>query len=65
MGFVLGPAVGGILGSVNPRLPFLVAGGLSVINGMYGLFVLPESLKPDIAAASRGSARTRWVRWGC
>ncbi len=47
MGFVLGPALGGVLGSVNPRLPFLVAGGLSVVNGMYGLFVLPESLKPE------------------
>jgi DHA1 family tetracycline resistance protein-like MFS transporter len=44
MGFVLGPALGGILGSVSPRLPFWVAGGLSVVNGMYGLFVLPESL---------------------
>src|SRR5580698_1435121 len=44
MGFVLGPALGGILGSVNPRLPFWVAGGLSLLNGMYGLFVLPESL---------------------
>ncbi len=44
MGFVLGPAVGGILGNVNPRLPFWVAGGLSLVNGMYGLFVLPESL---------------------
>jgi DHA1 family tetracycline resistance protein-like MFS transporter len=44
MGFVLGPALGGILGSVNPRLPFWVAGGLSLVNGMYGLFVLPESL---------------------
>jgi len=44
MGFVLGPALGGILGNVNPRLPFWVAGGLSLVNGMYGLFVLPESL---------------------
>jgi MFS transporter, DHA1 family, tetracycline resistance protein len=47
MGFVLGPAIGGILGSVNPRLPFLVAGGLSMVNGMYGLFVLPESLTKE------------------
>ena len=47
MGFVLGPALGGILGSVNPRLPFWVAGGLSLINGMYGLFVLPESLSEE------------------
>src|ERR1700733_3310429 len=36
MGFVLGPALGGVLGSVSPRLPFWVAGGLSVVNGMYG-----------------------------
>src|ERR1700679_2536051 len=47
MGFVLGPAVGGLLGNINPRLPFLVAGGLSMVNGMYGLFVLPESLKKE------------------
>src|SRR5580704_7550500 len=47
MGFVLGPALGGILGSVNPRLPFWVAGGLSLLNGMYGLFVLPESLSRE------------------
>ena len=47
LGFVLGPAVGGILGSVSPRLPFWVAGGLSLLNGMYGLFVLPESLKKE------------------
>lgn len=47
MGFVLGPALGGVLGSISPRLPFWVAGGLSLVNGMYGLFVLPESLSKD------------------
>jgi DHA1 family tetracycline resistance protein-like MFS transporter len=47
MGFVLGPALGGILGSISPRLPFWVAGGLSLVNGMYGLFVLPESLSHE------------------
>jgi DHA1 family tetracycline resistance protein-like MFS transporter len=47
MGFVLGPAMGGVLGSVNPRLPFWVAGGLSMLNGMYGVFVLPESLSQE------------------
>src|ERR1700723_4606564 len=47
VGFVLGPAVGGLLGNINPRLPFLVAGCLSLINGMYGLFVLPESLSKE------------------
>ena len=47
MGFVLGPAIGGLLGSVNPRLPFWASAGLSLVNGMYGLFVLPESLKRE------------------
>jgi DHA1 family tetracycline resistance protein-like MFS transporter len=47
VGFVLGPAMGGVLGSVNPRLPFVVAAGLSLLNGMYGLFVLPESLSQE------------------
>jgi MFS transporter, DHA1 family, tetracycline resistance protein len=46
-GFVLGPALGGLLGNVNPRLPFWVAGGLSLLNGLYGLFVLPESLSKE------------------
>ena len=47
IGFVLGPALGGLLGNVNPRLPFLVSAALSLANGMYGLFVLPESLKKE------------------
>ncbi len=47
MGFVLGPALGGVLGGVNPRLPFWISGALSVINGLYGLFVLPESLRKE------------------
>jgi MFS transporter, DHA1 family, tetracycline resistance protein len=47
LGFILGPAVGGLLGNVNPRLPFLVAAILSLVNGLYGLFVLPESLTAD------------------
>ncbi|HEY6421572.1 MAG TPA: TCR/Tet family MFS transporter [Candidatus Binataceae bacterium] len=44
LGFVLGPALGGVLGNIDPRLPFWVAAGLSLLNAMYGLFVLPESL---------------------
>lgn len=47
VGFVLGPAVGGILGAVDPRLPFWVAGGLALANAAYGYFVLPESLPPE------------------
>jgi len=47
LGFILGPAIGGLLGQVNPRLPFWVAAGLSLSNACYGFFVLPESLKSD------------------
>jgi MFS transporter, DHA1 family, tetracycline resistance protein len=43
-GFVIGPALGGLLGNLNPRLPFIVSAALSLLNGVYGLFVLPESL---------------------
>jgi DHA1 family tetracycline resistance protein-like MFS transporter len=47
VGFVLGPAMGGLLGGINPRLPFLVAACLSLLNGLYGTFVLPESLAKE------------------
>ncbi len=43
-GFVVGPAVGGLLGAINLRLPFLAAAGLAGCNALYGLLVLPESL---------------------
>jgi len=43
-GFVLGPALGGLAGGIDPRLPFWIAAGLSLANALYGLFVLPESL---------------------
>ena len=46
LGFVVGPAVGGLLGSVDPRLPFWGAAVLSLANATYGLFILPESLPP-------------------
>lgn len=44
LGFILGPAAGGILGDVDLRLPFVAAGSLAVLNWIYGYFVLPESL---------------------
>jgi DHA1 family tetracycline resistance protein-like MFS transporter len=47
MGFVLGPVTGGLLGAIDLRLPFFVAGTLAVLNSVYGLFVLPESLPPE------------------
>jgi MFS transporter, DHA1 family, tetracycline resistance protein len=46
-GFVFGPALGGLAGSISPRLPFWIAAGLSLANTCYGLFVLPESLPRD------------------
>ncbi len=46
-GFVLGPALGGLLGDVNPRLPFWVASGLCLLNAMYGWLILPESLPAE------------------
>ena len=48
LGFVLGPALGGILGNYSARLPFWVAGGMSLVNAIYGFFVLPESLGKEI-----------------
>lgn len=47
LGFIVGPAVGGLLGSIDLRLPFWVAAGLSLANAAYGYFVLPESLPPE------------------
>jgi len=44
LGFILGPAIGGWLGEVDPRLPFWGAAALSLLNACYGFFVLPESL---------------------
>lgn len=46
-GFILGPAIGGLLGGMDPRLPFWVAAGLSFANTLYGFLILPESLPSD------------------
>jgi DHA1 family tetracycline resistance protein-like MFS transporter len=46
IGFVIGPALGGFAGHYDPRLPFWVAAGLSLLNALYGYFILPESLPP-------------------
>ncbi|MGZ5022530.1 MAG: TCR/Tet family MFS transporter [Chthoniobacterales bacterium] len=47
VGFVLGPAVGGLLGNLHPRLPFWVAAGFSLTNWLWGYFVVPESLAQE------------------
>ncbi|MBV9458393.1 MAG: TCR/Tet family MFS transporter [Bradyrhizobium sp.] len=52
-GFILGPALGGLLGGMSPRLPFWVAAGLSLANALYGLFILPESLPKERRAPFR------------
>jgi len=52
-GFILGPAVGGLLGDIDPRLPFWAAAGLSFANALYGLLILPESLAPEKRASFR------------
>jgi DHA1 family tetracycline resistance protein-like MFS transporter len=51
IGFIIGPAVGGLLGAVDPHYPFWFAAGLSLLNGVYGFFVLPESLPPALRRA--------------
>lgn len=56
LGFVLGPALGGILGEIDPRLPFWAAAGLCLANAAWGYFVLPESLPPE--------KRTPKILWG-
>jgi DHA1 family tetracycline resistance protein-like MFS transporter len=47
VGFIAGPVLGGLLGAVNLRLPFLVAAALAGANALYGAFVLPESRPGD------------------
>ncbi len=46
LGFILGPAAGGLLGSLGPRAPFFAAASLALLNLTFGLIVLPESLAP-------------------
>jgi DHA1 family tetracycline resistance protein-like MFS transporter len=47
LGFIIGPLLGGVLGEFGTRVPFWFAAGLSILNCLYGYFVLPESLKPE------------------
>jgi len=47
VGFMLGPVIGGLLGEYGPRVPFIAAGVLSMMNVVFGYFVLPETLTPE------------------
>ncbi|MCF4166142.1 MFS transporter [Zavarzinia compransoris] len=68
IGFVSGPAIGGLLGEFGPRVPFVAAAILTGINVLYGFFVLPESLAPekrkalDLAAINPLSGLMAWRR---
>ena len=46
-GFVIGPAIGGLLGTFGPRVPFWVAAAISALNFAFGYFILPETLPPE------------------
>jgi DHA1 family tetracycline resistance protein-like MFS transporter len=54
LGFILGPAMGGLLGAINLHLPFYAAGSMALLNLLYGYFVLPESLP---------AAQRRSINW--
>ncbi len=47
VGFVLGPAIGGLLGEFGTRVPFFAAAGLAFANALYGYFILPETLRVE------------------
>jgi DHA1 family tetracycline resistance protein-like MFS transporter len=47
LGFIIGPAIGGWLGNMDPHYPFLVAAGMNILNFLFGFFILPESLPSE------------------
>lgn len=47
VGFVIGPAIGGLLGQFGPRAPFYVAAGVAALNAGFGFFFLPETLAKE------------------
>jgi DHA1 family tetracycline resistance protein-like MFS transporter len=47
LGFIGGPIIGGIFSQYGSRVPFMIAAGLSLLNFIYGYFILPESLSPE------------------
>ena len=57
VGFTFGPAIGGMLGSIGPRVPFFVAAGSMLVSALYGIFILPESL-----ASEKRALRVDWSR---
>lgn len=47
VGFILGPVIGGFLGEFGPRMPFFVTAGIAFANALFGLLVIPETLKEE------------------
>jgi DHA1 family tetracycline resistance protein-like MFS transporter len=47
VGFIVGPAIGGLLGELGPRVPFMAAAALAAINAAWISVWLPETLKPE------------------
>ena len=60
VGFIVGPALGGLIGQVDLRLPFWVAAAFSLLNTLYGFFVLPESLPPEKRTPFRWKVANPW-----
>lgn len=47
LGFIVGPVVGGLLGEIGSRVPFFAAAGITLLNWLYGYFIVPESLPKE------------------
>jgi len=60
IGFLAGPSIGGLLGEINPRLPFLASAALCFAMAAYGLFVLPESLPKERRSAFMLARANPW-----
>ena len=58
LGFILGPAIGGVMGSHD--MPFFVAGGLSLLTFLFALILLPESLQKQLADEALAD-RHEWI----
>src|SRR5919205_909073 len=62
LGFVFGPAIGGILSQWGIQIPFLFAGGLAFANAVLLYFTLPETITPDHPARASAATGRGWGR---
>lgn len=61
VGFILGPVIGGLLGEIDLRWPFILAGSMALLNAAYGYWVLPESLPPERRRPFEWRRATPWA----